>query len=139
MRINFIDHIVIIVKSITETERFYSIFLGAPEYFKDATLVYKIGDTKLFFVLPKADFVPADKDKSGLNHIAFGVLTIEELKSFETILNRATIKNSGIKTDTYGNKEYIWFDDPDNYRVEIYLRPLQAQLIAGASKPATSG
>ena len=124
MKINFIDHIVIIVKNIATTENFYTSFLGTPEYVKDGTLVYKIGDTKLFFVLPKAEFAPIDKDKGGLNHIAFGVRTMEELKAFETILNQAAIKHSGIKNDVHGNKEYIWFDDPDSYRVELYRRPL---------------
>jgi glyoxylase I family protein len=125
MKIDFIDHIVIIVKNIPATENFYTSFLGAPEYVKDGTLVYKIGDTKLFFVLPKAEFEPADKDKSGLNHIAFGVRTIGELKSLGSMLDQATIKHSGIKTDVHGNKDYIWFDDPDNYRVELYCRPVE--------------
>ena len=125
MKINFIDHIVVIVKNILVTENFYTSFLGTAEYVKEGTLVYKIGDTKLFFVLPKTEFAPTDKDKSGLNHIAFGVRTLEELKSAETVLDQAAIKHSGIKTDSYGNKEYIWFDDPDNYRVELYCRHLE--------------
>ena len=124
MKINFIDHLVIVVKNITTTESFYSSFLGDTENVKDGTLIYKIGDTKLFFVLPKAEFSPTDKDKSGLNHIAFGVRTIGELEAFGSMLDDAAIKHSGIKTDVHGNKEYIWFDDPDNYRVELYCRPL---------------
>jgi catechol-2,3-dioxygenase len=126
MKINFIDHIVIIVKNIHETRNFYSCFLGAPEYAKEGTLVYQVGDTKLFFVLPKDEFATGDKDKGGLNHIAFGVLSLKELGSVETMLDRASIKHSGIKIDSYGNKAYIWFDDPDNYRIEIYCRPLES-------------
>jgi glyoxylase I family protein len=125
MQISFIDHIVIIVKNIQETEKFYSNFLGSPEYHEEETVVYKIGDTKVFFVLPHGEFEKTDKDKSGLNHIAFGVRTLEELKSFESILNKTAIQHSGIKTDKYGNKEFIWFDDPSDIRVEIYCRPLE--------------
>jgi hypothetical protein len=33
------------------------------------------------------------------------------------------IKQSGIQVDKYGNNEFIWFDDPDGYRVEFYCRP----------------
>jgi len=125
MQISFIDHIVIIVKSIQETEKFYSGFLGLPEYVSEETVVYKIGGTKVFFVLPHGEFEKTDKDKSGLNHIAFGVRTLEELKSFEALLNKTSIQHSGIKTDKYGNKEFIWFDDPSDIRLEIYCRPLE--------------
>jgi catechol 2,3-dioxygenase-like lactoylglutathione lyase family enzyme len=124
MKIKFIDHIVIIVKDIQETKKFYSSFLGQPTHQDGETVVYEISDTKVFFVLPRGEFEKTDKDKSGLNHIAFGVRTLEELKSFETGLNEASIQHSNIKIDNYGNKEYIWFDDPSGIRVEIYCRPL---------------
>ena len=58
-----------------------------------------------------------------MNHLAFGVRTGEELREFEKTLNDAGITNSGIKTDKYGNKEFIWFDDPSGIRLEIYCRP----------------
>ena len=125
MKIQFIDHIVIIAKSIAETEKFYTGFLGQPEYHAAETVVYKIGDTKLFFVLPQGEFLKTDKDKSSLNHIAFGVRTPDELKAFENVLNEAAVKHSGIKIDKYGNKEFIWFDDPNSTRVELYCRPLE--------------
>ena len=124
MKINFIDHIVIIVKDILETEKFYSSFLGQPVHQDKESVVYEIGNTKVFFVLPKGgEFVKTDKDKSGLNHIAYGVKTFEELQSFEKVLNGALIQHSGIKIDKHGNKEYIWFDDPSDIRVELYCRP----------------
>jgi len=125
MHINFIDHIVLIARSIQETEKFYSSFLGEPVYQTEETVVYQIGDTKVFFVLPNGGFEKTDKDKGGLNHIAFGVRTLDELKSFETLLNEASVAHSGIKIDKYGNKEFIWFDDPSGTRVELYSRPLK--------------
>ena len=123
MKISFIDHIVIIVKDIPETEKFYSSFLGEPLEHTQDHVIYQVGDTRVFFVLPKGDYETRDKDKGGLNHIAFGVHTPEELKSFETMLNDAGVKHSGIKIDKHGGKDYIWFDDPDGARVEIYCRP----------------
>ncbi|OGN13907.1 MAG: hypothetical protein A3J47_03460 [Candidatus Yanofskybacteria bacterium RIFCSPHIGHO2_02_FULL_43_22] len=123
MKPQFIDHIVIIAKDIDRTADFYNSFLGEP-IMKDAEQVaYKVGDTKIFFGLPYKDFEPNDKDKYGLNHLAFGVRSIEELKEFENKLNQTSIKNSGIKIDKYGKKEFIWFDDPDGYRLEFYYRP----------------
>ena len=119
----YIDHLVLIVRNIKETENFYSAFLGRPEHSGDDSVVYKKGETKIFFVLPTIEFIQTDKDKSGLNHLAFGVKTADELKSLEKSLNDSGVTNSGIKIDTYGNNEFIWFDDPNGYRLEFYCRP----------------
>lgn len=118
----FIDHLVIMVKNIHETERFYTQFLGNPLDLTEEQVAYTIGETKIFFGLPYSEWKEIDKDASGLNHLAFGVKTIRELREFEKILNNADIKNSGIQIDKWGNKEFIWFDDPNGYRLEFYLR-----------------
>lgn len=123
MKIKFIDHVVVFVSNLRRTETFYSSFLGKPSSKNKYQVAYKIGNTKLFLALPyrkKAKMF--DKQNIGLNHIAFGVVTIKELKSFLALLNKAKIKNSGIKIDKYGKKEFIWFDDPDGIRLELYLR-----------------
>jgi catechol-2,3-dioxygenase len=119
----FIDHLVFIVKDLSHTEKFYTTFLGEPTYFEKETLIYQVSDTKLFFVLPKIAWEPVDKDKSGLNHLAFGVRNIDDLKEFAATLDNGGIKNSGVKIDTHGGKDYIWFDDPNGMRLEFYCRP----------------
>lgn len=119
----FIDHVVIIVKDIEKTADFYGKFLGEPVTKDKEQIVYQIGDTKIFFGLPYGEFEPHDKDKYGLNHLAFGVRSIEELKDFEIKLNQANVKNSGIQIDKWGKKEFVWFNDPDGYRLEFYYRP----------------
>jgi catechol-2,3-dioxygenase len=124
MELKLIDHIVIIVKYIGETEKFYTSFLGNPVHHDDQKVVYQVGYTKLFLKSPQGEFEERDKDKGGLNHIAFGVNSVEQLREFEEVLNKASIKNSGVKIDTSGGKDYIWFDDPSGFRVEIYCRPL---------------
>ena len=124
MELKLIDHIVIVVKYIGETEKFYSSFLGKPVHQDDQQLVYQVGYTRLFFTSPHGTFEERDKDRGGLNHLAFGVNTVEELRAFEEVLNKASIKNSGVKIDKHGGKDYIWFDDPSGFRVEIYCRPL---------------
>ena len=125
MKPNYIDHIVLIVKDINATADFYSKFLGEPEEKDKEQVSFKIGETKLFFGLPYKDYVLGDKDSYSLNHLAFGVRSIEELKQFEKILNDSQIQNKGIRLDKYSNKEYISFDDPDGYRIEFYHRPLE--------------
>ena len=97
--------------------------MGTPEQIEKEQVVYTIGDTKIFFGLPYGEWEERDKDKSGLNHWAFGVRTSEELREFENALNKGNIKHSGIQVDTYGSKEFIWFDDPNGYRLEFYCRP----------------
>jgi glyoxylase I family protein len=60
---------------------------------------------------------------SRIERLAFGVHTLEELQAIQEQLGRAGISNSGIKKDRYGQKEFIWLDDPDKMRIEFYLRP----------------
>jgi catechol-2,3-dioxygenase len=126
MKPQFIDHIVIIIKDIKTTEEFYSKFLGEPEEKLDDSVVYKIGETKIFFGLPYGEWEDTDKNRSGLNHLAFGVRTLEELGQFEKILNETGIKNSGIQVEKYAKKDFIWFDDPDGNRLEFYCRPVNS-------------
>ena len=123
MQPKFIGHLVLIVKDIKKTEKFYTSFLGKPEYQDEENVTYKIGNTDVYFAATDGEFEKIDKDKGGLNHLAFGVRTGNELREFKKILNEAEIKNSGIKIDKYVSKEFIWFDDPDGIRLEFYCRP----------------
>ena len=123
MKIKFIDHIVIIVKDTKISENFYNKFLGTPGHVYADSISYKIGDTKIFFGLSYGEWQSNDKDKSGLNHLAFGVRTMGELKEVEIVLNSSDIKNSGIIKEKDSKKDFIWCDDPDGHRLEFYLRP----------------
>jgi glyoxylase I family protein len=67
--------------------------------------------------------LPYEKEAVGLNHLAFGVHTLEDLRVMQKQLDCAGIANSGIQIDRYGQKEFIWLDDPDRMRIEFYLRP----------------
>lgn len=98
--------------------------MGKPIQEDKYSIAFKIGETKLFLGLPYRKIArnEFDKDRIGLNYLAFGVRTLDELKYFKRVLNKAGIKNSGIKIDRYGKKEFIWFDDPDGIRLEFYLR-----------------
>lgn len=123
MQPKFIDHIVIIVKNLKKTKSFYNKFLGEPQEKYDDSVSYKIGDTKIFFGLPYGEWQDSDKDHTSLNHLAFGVRTPDELKEFEKLLNDSGIKNSGLQIEKDSKRDFIWFDDPDGYRLEIYCRP----------------
>jgi catechol-2,3-dioxygenase len=118
----FIDHIVLMVKDVESTAQFYGSFLDEPITKSEEQVAYKVGETTIFFGLPYKEYKPHDKDVYGLNHLTFRVSSLEELKEFENKLSQADIKHSGIQIDKYGGKEFIWFDDPDGYRLEFYLR-----------------
>lgn len=120
----FIDHVVIMVKNVYKTETFYSKFLGKPLSKDKYSVAYKIGGIKLFFGLPFKNVRNNNfnRNRIGLNHVAFGVNSLGKLKKIKKQLDKAKIKNSGIILDNYKHREYIWIDDPNGIRQEFYLR-----------------
>jgi glyoxylase I family protein len=84
--------------------------------------MYMVGDTRLFFTSSVDHASPYNKENVGLNHIALGVRTIEELERVESQLNEGSVAHSGIKLWQDGLTKYIWLDDPDGIRVEYWLR-----------------
>lgn len=124
MHPQFVDHLVFRVADLSATERFYTALLGAPADRTEDSIMYRAGDTLIFFTLcERRQLGRYEKEEVGLNHLAFGVRTLEELQTIQKQLDSAGISNSGIKKDRYGNREFIWLDDPDKMRVEFYLRP----------------
>lgn len=125
MKPQFIDHILLTVKDIKKTSGFYSKIFGEPFYEDGDSVVWRFGDTKLFFGHPfkELDNNIFDRNRVGLNHVAWGVRTIDELEEWRKRLDDVGIVNSGTIKDKYQNREYVWFDDPDGIRQEFYLRP----------------
>jgi glyoxylase I family protein len=120
----YLDHIVFRVRKMAETELFWSALFGKPEFEDEESLMYVVGATRLFFTSSLHKSAAAyDKECVGLNHLAFGVRSSEELRRVLDHLKDAGLQNSGVKIDHYGNKEFIWLDDPNGFRVEFYCRP----------------
>jgi len=121
----FVDHAVFRVGDLGKTEHFYTILLGEPSYRTEDSIMYEVGDTRLFFSACDAVNRRAyEKEQIGLNHVAFGVRTLEELQAIRAQLDGGGVVHSGILIDKYGEKEFIWLDDPDGMRVEFYLRAM---------------
>lgn len=119
----FVDHLVFRIADLDDTERFYTSLLGLPADKSEGSVMYKVGDTRLFFTRSQESAQwPYEKEKVGLNHIAFGLPTLKELQAILAQLDNAGLSHSGIKIDKYGQKEFIWLDDPDGLRIEFYLR-----------------
>ena len=120
----FVDYVVLRVGELDTTERFFTAVLGPPRRAGDS-LMYQLGDARLFCTpCHHHSQEPYDKEKVGLNHVAFGVRTLEELHAIHARLKNHGISNSGIIVDSYGNKEFIWLDDPDGMRIEFYFATL---------------
>jgi glyoxylase I family protein len=121
----FVDHVGFRVGDLGKTERFYTILLGEPSHRTEDSVMYEVGDARLFFSACDLDNPRVyEKEEIGLNHLAFGVRTLEELETVREQLDGAAIVHSGIHIDRYGRREFIWLDDPDGMRIEFYLRPL---------------
>ena len=119
-----IDHLVFRVSALDRTERFYTALLSQDPERPEHSLLYTVGETRLFFTRStEMGSSLYDKEKIGLNHLAFAINTLNDLRAVQSRLNTAGIPHSGIRIDQYGLKEYIWLDDPDGMRIEFYLRP----------------
>jgi len=118
----FVDHLVFLVEDLIRTRKFYEILLGPPIQSSEDSVMFLAGGTRIFFA-PTLHTIPTfDKERIGLNHMAFGVRTLEELRQTAKQLDTAGIWHSGILIDHYGSKEFLWLDDPDQMRLEFYLR-----------------
>lgn len=119
----FIDHLVLRVTALRRSEAFYTALLGQPADRTESSVMYMIGDTRLFLTLSDdSSNAPYDKEKAGLNHLAFGVRAFDELQTIQRHLDSRGISHSRIQKDRHGQKDFIWLDDPDGMRIEVYLR-----------------
>jgi catechol-2,3-dioxygenase len=121
----FVDHLVFRVRDLQMTERFYTQLLGLSPRRVPDSLMWQVGDTRLFFTKAVAGDSRYDKEQVGLNHLAFGVRSVDELRTMVKRLDKGKIPHSGVKIDHYGNKEFVWLDDPCGIRIEFYVRPAE--------------
>jgi catechol-2,3-dioxygenase len=123
----YLDHLVFRVGDLAATRAFYELLFGEPLYQSEDSFMYLVGLTRLFFTVSLQEKVaPYDKEKPGLNHLAFGVDEPAALRAIGDHLDGSGIAHSGIRVDQYGKKEFIWLDDPNGFRVEFYCRPAPA-------------
>lgn len=122
-----ISHVTLTVSDVGKTRKFYEKLFG--EKFEM--------DNKQSFSLLKAGipcwFVQWDKQypndtfderRIGLDHIAFELKTVNELKRVIKRLNEMGVENTGLEkfADKY---PYVCFRDPDNIQVEFFIHDLK--------------
>jgi glyoxylase I family protein len=93
----FVDHVVLRVAELDRTERFYTAVMGQAPRRAEDSFMYQVGDTRLFFTLSnQPEQKLYEKEKVGLNHVAFGVRTLEELQTIHARLNNVGKSNQMI-------------------------------------------
>ncbi len=130
---NYIHHIVVTVSNAKSSREWYKKALGWEITEEGRDYVYLVPDSKKYpggkFMLvlgEPRDNVPLgnnfDRNKIGLDHFAFNVDTIEELKDVEKRLKEVGIEmeNNGITDDDFGGTA-IFCIDPDGMKVEFHL------------------
>jgi glyoxylase I family protein len=120
----YLDHLVFRARDLSETRLFWDALLGCTTMTNHDSLMFVIGGTRLFFTQSACnDPKTYDKERLGLNHLAFGVRYPDRLRNLLRHLEETKIQNGGIQVDHYGEKEFIWLDDPNGFRIEFYCRP----------------
>lgn len=126
IQINKIHHIAIICSDYSVSKKFYTEVLG----FEIISEVYrKERDSYMLELALNGNYVielfsfpsPPERisrpEAAGLRHLAFEVSNIEEAV---LELEKYNVKCEAIRIDTYTQKKYTFFDDPDGLPLELY-------------------
>jgi catechol 2,3-dioxygenase-like lactoylglutathione lyase family enzyme len=120
-----ITHVAVTVTDLAASEAWYTKVLGvAPVLNEDAGLfrhvVYIVGNT-LFGLHGFPDLAstePFNERRPGLDHIAFGVASRDELAEWAVRLDELGVVRSDIVDASYGSG--LSFRDPDNIALELF-------------------
>jgi catechol 2,3-dioxygenase-like lactoylglutathione lyase family enzyme len=123
-----ITHVAVTVTDLDVSEAWYTKVLGVPPVLDEDTgpfrhIVFQVGNTLLgLHAFP--DLATAERfneRRPGLDHIAFGVATRDELVEWAERLEQLGIEHGEVKDAGYGSG--ISFRDPDNIALEIFAPP----------------
>ena len=118
-------HVAIIVSDYEKSREFYVNQLGLAvirENYRpergDWKLDLQLGDMELeIFSAPKAPLRVTNPEARGLRHLCFRVDNIEEAVAW---LNAKGIETEPVRLDTYSNKKFTFFRDPDDLPLELH-------------------
>jgi glyoxylase I family protein len=123
-----ITHVAVTVTDLGASEAWYTKVLGVKPVLDEDTgpfrhIVYQIGTT-LFGLHGFPDLnskEPFDERQPGLDHIAFGCASRDELVAWAARLDELGIEHGEIKDAGYGSG--LSFRDPDNIALELFAPP----------------
>jgi glyoxylase I family protein len=123
-----ITHVAVTVSDLSVSESWYTRVLGVEPVLDEDTgpfrhIVYLLGTT-LFGLHGFPDLAtsePFDERRPGLDHIAFGVASHDDLVEWARRLDELGIAHGEIKIAGYGSG--LSFRDPDNIALELFAPP----------------
>jgi catechol 2,3-dioxygenase len=124
VNIEQLGHVVLKVRDLQRSERFYSDVLGlrvAARMDVPPMVFYTLGNHHDFAITAVGDDAPAATGNSpGLAHVAFKVgASTDELRAAKQHLDAHGVAIGGIADHTVSQS--IYFDDPDGNTIELYV------------------
>ena len=123
-----ITHVAVTVIDLAVSEAWYTRVLGIQPVLDEDTgpfrhIVYAVGNTLhgLHGFLELVSTEPFNERRPGLDHIAFGVETRDELEKWAARFDELGIRHGRIKDAAYGSG--LSFRDPDNIALERSRHP----------------
>ena len=123
-----IAHVAVTVTDLDASEAWYTKVLGIAPVLDEDTgpfrhVVYALGGTLLgLHAFPDlATPAPFDERRPGLDHVAFGCATRDELVGWAARLDELGIAHGGVVDAGYGSG--LSFRDPDNIALELFAPP----------------
>jgi catechol 2,3-dioxygenase-like lactoylglutathione lyase family enzyme len=128
MKMPAITHVAVTVTDLAASEAWYTKVLGAPPVLDEDTgpfrhIVYAVGGT-LFGLhgFPELESkAPFNERRPGLDHIAFGCASRDELVAWAARLDQLGVAHGDIVDAGYGSG--LSFRDPDNIALELFAPP----------------
>ena len=123
-----ITHVAVTVTDLGVSEAWYTKVLGVKPFLDEDTgpfrhIVYQVGNT-LFGLHGFPDLAstePFNERRPGLDHIAFGVGSRDELVEWAARLDELGVVHGDIVDAGYGSG--LSFRDPDNIALELFAPP----------------
>ena len=120
-----IHHIALRCSDMTTTKNLYQNILGLPLALDTPELMgFSAGNVFIGFkqASPKhPDDTTFNPFNIGMDHLAMGCESEEELNRVAEGLSDAKVENTGVKLDNTLNKLYVAFKDPDRIQWEFYM------------------
>ena len=135
------QHIILTVSDLERSVRFYTTVLGFKAVRRGVKVVrpgvqspvvllsngvYGLGLNLPWRTLT-ADESTFDESRVGLDHLAFALGSIEEVRQAVDHLNSHGVPNSGFKEGRHAGAVLVTFRDPDNIQLEYYYLPPEAE------------
>lgn len=126
-------HVALTVSDLDRSRGWYSRLFGGDPVLDEDTGPYRhaawlLGGGTLFAAHQHArpsSAEPFDERRPGLDHVAFGVGSRQELETWVTRLQELGAANGGIVDAPYGSA--LAFRDPDNNALEFFAPPAQVR------------